>query len=174
MRYLYNYISLLTPLPFFFLFNTQLAFCLLFTYYRPMPNFCNPMAGPVTPTVPYPVQQIPLNPQPQAFPPWANTGGAAPIVVQQSHPPLQAPLQPTQFPLQQTQPPWESSQSHQQSGSGVQKQIPPALPASQNFGQPQSSNVSKLEVLYNDQCLLINSMMFLVICENFQVNDLVG
>ncbi|GKV40532.1 hypothetical protein SLEP1_g48165 [Rubroshorea leprosula] len=112
---------------------------------RPVPNFCNPMAGPVPPTVPYPVQQIPLNPQPQAFPPWANTGGAAPIVAQQSHPPLQAPLQPTQFPLQQTQPPWESSQSHQQSGSGVQKQIPPVLPTSQNFGQPQSSNVSKLE-----------------------------
>lgn len=111
----------------------------------PGPNLCNPMAGPVPPALPYPVQQIPQNPQLQAFPPWANTGGTAPNVIPQSHPPVQAPLQSNQFPPQQTPPPWDGPQSYQHSGPGIQKQIPPIPPALQNFGQLQNSHGPKLE-----------------------------
>lgn len=111
----------------------------------PVPNLCNPMTGPVPPAVPYPVQQIPPNPQLQAFPPWPSTGGAPPNVIPQPHPPVQAPLQPTQFPLQQTQPPWDGPQPYQHPGPGMQKQIPPIPPPLQNFGQLQNSHGPKLE-----------------------------
>ncbi|EEF47234.1 RNA binding protein, putative [Ricinus communis] len=100
---------------------------------RPIPNFCDSMAGGVLPNASYPMHETPTNSQPLAI---TNTlAHSAPQTITQPLSPVkQPPLQLYQMPLQQTQGPQNLMQSSQETVTEMMKQT-------QNVEQQQSVQI---------------------------------